>query len=148
VQLAAFLGQLPFLFLGDRVREARQPFVQLHPSSRNVTLLFSQLGEFRPQFGFVHTVSFTSAGPSQSNRMSSPDLPDLDEIAMRLVQLRHRAQDVARVLERAEERHHQFPSEHSQKTLDDLRSEDNAIRAEIAALEEQIRPLLRRPEEP
>jgi cell division protein FtsB len=80
--------------------------------------------------------------------MSSPDLPDLDEIAMRLVQLRHRAQDVARVLERAEERHHQFPSEHSQKTLDDLRAEDNAIRAEIAALEEQIRPLLRRPEEP
>jgi len=80
--------------------------------------------------------------------MSLPDLPDLDQIAMQLVQLRHRVQDLSRVIERTEERHHQFPSEHSQKTLDDLRSEDNAIRAEIAALEEQIRPLLRRPEEP
>lgn len=80
--------------------------------------------------------------------MSSPDLPDLDQIAMRLVQLRHRAQDLQRVVERAEERHHQFPSDHSQKTLDDLRAEDTAIRGEIAELEEQIRPLLRRPEEP
>ena len=80
--------------------------------------------------------------------MSSPDLPDLDEIAMRLVQLRPRVQDLARVLERTEERHHQFPTEHSQKTLDDLRAEDGSLRAEIAELEEQIRPLLRRPEEP
>jgi ABC-type phosphate transport system auxiliary subunit len=80
--------------------------------------------------------------------MSSPDLPDLDQIAMRLVQLRHRGQDLARLLERAEERHYQFPSEHSQKTLDDMRAEDSALRAEIAQLEEQIRPLLRRPEEP
>lgn len=80
--------------------------------------------------------------------MSSPDLPDLDEIAMRLVQLRHRVQDLARVLERTEERHHQFPTEHSQKTLDDLRAEDGSLRAEIAELEEQIRPLFHRPEEP
>ena len=76
------------------------------------------------------------------------ELPDLDQIAMRLVQLRHRAQDLARVVERSEERHHQFPNEHSQKTLDDLRAEDSALRGEIAQLEEQIRPLLRRPEEP
>ena len=80
--------------------------------------------------------------------MSSPDLPDLDQIAMRLVQLRHRVQDLARVMERAEERHYQFPSDHSQKTLDDLRGEDLNLRSEIAQLEEQIRPLLRRPEEP
>jgi len=80
--------------------------------------------------------------------MSSPDLPDLDQIAMRLVQLRHRVQDLARVLEHAEERHYQFPSEHSQKKLDDLRAEDSTLRAEIVQLEEQIRPLLRRPEEP
>jgi cell division protein FtsB len=80
--------------------------------------------------------------------MSSADLPDLDQIAMRLVQLRHRAQDLARVIERTDERHHQFPSDHSQKTLDGLRAEDAELRAEIAALEEQIRPLLRRPEEP
>ena len=67
---------------------------------------------------------------------------------MRLVQLRHRVQDLARVIERAEERHYQFPSDHSQKTVDDLRAEDAGLRTEIAQLEEQIRPLLRRPEEP
>jgi hypothetical protein len=80
--------------------------------------------------------------------MSLPELPDLDQIAMRLVQLRHRVQDLARVIERAEERHYQFPSDHSQKTVDDLRAEDAELRTEIAQLEEKIRPLLRRPEEP
>jgi cell division protein FtsB len=80
--------------------------------------------------------------------MSQPELPDLDEIAMRLVQLRHRVQDLARLLERAEERHYQFPSDHSKKTFDDLRAEDAALRGEIERLEEQIRPLLRRPEDP
>ena len=80
--------------------------------------------------------------------MSLPDLPDLDQIAMQLVQLRHRVQDLSRVIERTEERHHQFPSDHSQKTLDDLRAEDASLRAEIAEHEETIRPLLRRPEEP
>ena len=122
--------------------------MQLHALRRDGALLLPELGEFRPQFGFVHTVSFTSSGPSQSTLMPSPDLPDLDQIATRLVQLRHRLQDLARVLERADERHHQFPSEHSQKTLDDLRAEDAALRSEIAELEEQIRPLLRRPEAP
>jgi len=78
--------------------------------------------------------------------MSSAELPDLDELATRLVQLRHRAQDLARVLERAEERHYQFPSDHSQKTLDGLKADEGALRAEIEQLEEQIRPLLRRPE--
>jgi hypothetical protein len=80
--------------------------------------------------------------------MSSSELPDLDELATRLVQLRHRAQDLTRLLERQEERHYQFPSDHSKKTLDDLRAEDGALRAEIELLEEQIRPLLRRPETP
>jgi cell division protein FtsB len=80
--------------------------------------------------------------------MSHSELPDLDELAARLVQLRHRAQDLARLLERQEERHYQFPSEHSKKTLDDLRAEDTALRTEIEQLEEQIRPLLRRPEAP
>jgi hypothetical protein len=80
--------------------------------------------------------------------MPTPELPDLDRIAMRLVQLRHRAQDLERVLERTEERHHQFPSEHSQKTLDGQRAELTGLRTEIGDLEEQIRPLLRRPEEP
>ena len=146
MQLAALGGQLALLLLGDRVREARKPLVQLHALFGDGTLLLPELGQFRAQFGFFHTVSFTSSGPSQSRVMS--ELPDLDQIAMRLVQLRHRVQDLARVVERAEERHHQFPSDHSQKTLDDLRAEDAALRDEIAGLEEQIRPLLRRPEEP
>jgi hypothetical protein len=80
--------------------------------------------------------------------MSGSELPNLDELATRLVHLRHRRQDLARLLERSEERHHQFPSDHSQRTLDDLRAEDRTISSEIELLEEQIRPLLRRPETP
>ena len=80
--------------------------------------------------------------------MSSSELPNLDELATHLVHLRHRRQDLTRLLERSEERHHQFPSEHSQRTLDDLRAEHRALSSEIELLEEQIRPLLRRPETP
>jgi len=80
--------------------------------------------------------------------MSGSELPNLDELATRLVHLRHRRQDLTRLLERAEERHYRFPSDHSQRTLDDLRAEDSAISSEIELLEEQIRPLLRRPETP
>jgi hypothetical protein len=78
--------------------------------------------------------------------MSNEELPDLDDLATRLVQLRHRSQDLTRLLERQEERHYQFPSDHTKKTFDDLRAEDAALRSEIERLEEQIRPLLRRPE--
>ena len=148
VQLAPFGGKLPFLLRGDGVRKAREPLVQLDSLCRDGTRFVLQLHELRPQFSFVHPVSVTGAGTSQSVQMSSSELPDLDQIAMRLVQLRHRAQDLTRLLERSEERHYQFPSDHSQKTLDDLRAEDAALRAEIVQLEEQIRPLLRRPEEP
>lgn len=78
--------------------------------------------------------------------MPGPELPDLDELAMRLVQLRHREKDLARLLERAEERHYQFPSDHSLKTLDGLRAEDSTLQSEIVLLEAQLRPLMRRPE--
>ena len=122
--------------------------MQLRSLRRHGGLFVLELDQLRPQFRFVHSVSFTSSGPSQSSLVPPSELPDLDQIAMRLVQLRHKVQDLARVLERTEERHYRFPSEHSQKTLDDLRAEDAGLRAEIAELEEQIRPLLRRPEEP
>jgi hypothetical protein len=41
--------------------------VQLHPLRRHLTLLVLQLHEPSPQFRFIHTVSFTSFGPSQSS---------------------------------------------------------------------------------
>jgi hypothetical protein len=40
--------------------------VQLHTLRRNVAFFLLELHELRPQFGFVHTVSFTSSRPSQS----------------------------------------------------------------------------------
>jgi predicted nucleic acid-binding Zn-ribbon protein len=78
--------------------------------------------------------------------MPTPDLPDLDELALQLVQARHRGADLRRRLEKAEERHAQFPTEHTLRTLDELKEEDEALKAEITGLEEQLRPLLRRPE--
>lgn len=78
--------------------------------------------------------------------MSTPELPDLDELALNLVQARHRGADLKRRLEKAEERHAQFPTEHTLRSLDELKDEDQALKAEIARLEEQLRPLLRRPE--
>jgi hypothetical protein len=78
--------------------------------------------------------------------MPAPELPDLDELALRLVRLRHRAQDLARLIERAEERHMAFPNDHSLRTLEELRGQRDALQADIVKVEEQLRPLMRRPE--
>jgi uncharacterized protein involved in exopolysaccharide biosynthesis len=78
--------------------------------------------------------------------MTASDLPDFDELAVELVRLRHQQADLARRLEKAEERAAQFPSEFSRRTLHDLRADQAGLRARIADLEEQLRPVLRRPE--
>jgi BMFP domain-containing protein YqiC len=78
--------------------------------------------------------------------MSLPDLPDFDELALELVRVRHQQTELARRLEKAEERAAQFPSEFSHRTRDELRAENASLAARIAELEEQLRPGLRRPE--
>jgi hypothetical protein len=78
--------------------------------------------------------------------MTATDLPDFDELAAELVRVRHQLAELARRLEKAEERAAQFPSEFSQRTFDELRAEDVGLRARATDLEEQLRPVLRRPE--
>jgi len=78
--------------------------------------------------------------------MAAEELPDLDELATRLVQLRHREQDLTRRLAREEERRATFSSEYAARTVEGLRAELDPLRTEIALLEEQLRPVLRRPE--
>jgi chromosome segregation ATPase len=77
---------------------------------------------------------------------SISDLPDFDELAVELVRLRHQQADLTRKLERAEERAAQFPSEFAHKSLEDLRAEDRSLRGRVSELEEQLRPVIRRPE--
>ena len=76
--------------------------------------------------------------------MAVPELPDFDELAFQLVQLRHREASLARRLVREQERHVAFASEYSERKLNAVRAEIEPLRAEIAALEEQLRPVLRR----
>lgn len=78
--------------------------------------------------------------------MTASGLPDFDELAVELVRLRHQHADLVRRLEKAEERAAQFPSEFSRRTLHDLRADETELRARIADFEEQLRPVLRRPE--
>ncbi len=70
----------------------------------------------------------------------------MDELAVRLVQARHRASELKRRLEKVEERHGMFPTEHTQRSLDELKAEHAALASEIETLEQQLKPLLRRPE--
>ena len=78
--------------------------------------------------------------------MTASDLPDFDELSVELVRLRHQQAELRRRLEKAEERAAQFPSDFSRRTLDELRADDTGLRTRIAELEEQLRPVLRRPE--
>ena len=79
--------------------------------------------------------------------MAAPELPDFDELALRLVQLRRRENDLSRRLHLEQERHTTFGSAYAAKAIETLRAELEPIQAEIASLEEQLRPVLRRPEE-
>jgi hypothetical protein len=76
-----------------------------------------------------------------------PALPDFDELALRLVQLRRRETELARRLSLERERHANFGSEYAARALDAVRAELEPIRAEIAALEEQLRPIRHRRQE-
>lgn len=78
--------------------------------------------------------------------MSTSDLPDFDELALELVRLRRQQAELARRLEKAEERAAQFPSEFSRRTFEELRAENLGLNGRIASLEEQLRPVFRRPE--
>lgn len=78
--------------------------------------------------------------------MPATGLPDFDELAVRLVRLRHQRAELERRLEKAEERAAQFPSEFSLRNRQELRDADVELREEIARLEEQLRPVLRREE--
>jgi hypothetical protein len=78
--------------------------------------------------------------------MTVNGLPDFDELAVELVRLRHRHTELARRLEKAEERAAQFPSDFSRGERDELRAGDRELKARIAELEVQLRPVLRRVE--
>lgn len=79
--------------------------------------------------------------------MTAPALPDFDELALRLVQLRRREEELVRRIERERERHLTFGSEFALRTLEALRGELEPLRAEITEIEAELRPVLRRPEQ-
>ena len=59
------------------------------------------------------------------------DLPDLDELALELVQLRHRRADVQRRLDRVAYRLAAFPNELAL-------AQQNALEAELAEMEQRV----------
>lgn len=59
------------------------------------------------------------------------DLPDLDELALELVQLRHRHAEVQRRLERVAERVAAFPNELG-------RAQQAALEEELAGMQQQM----------
>lgn len=76
-----------------------------------------------------------------------PPLPDFDELALRLVQLRRREEELARRVEREQERHVTFGSEFALRALESLRADLERLRAEIVDVETQLRPVRRQPEQ-
>ncbi len=75
--------------------------------------------------------------------MAADELPDLDELSIELVRLERREPELARQLERAEERAAAFPSSFGMREVRRLRLEREAIAARIDELDAFLLPLRR-----
>ncbi len=75
--------------------------------------------------------------------MAADELPDLDELSIELVRLERRQPELARQLERAEERAGQFPSSFGMREVRRLRLEQEAMVQRIDELDALLLPLRR-----
>jgi chromosome segregation ATPase len=75
--------------------------------------------------------------------MDHEELPDLDELAIELVQLRHRRSDLLNQYEKALERIAAFPNEFQQTRAAALATSLDEMTARIEWLEAQLLPLRR-----
>ena len=78
--------------------------------------------------------------------MSAGKLPDLDELALERVRLERASSELARQLERAEERTGQFPSSFGMREVRRLRIDQASTLARIEELDALLLPLRRMPE--
>ena len=78
--------------------------------------------------------------------MAADELPDFDELALELVRLERRESEVARQLERAEERAGQFPSSFGMREVRRLRLERQASLDRMDQLHTLLLPVRRVPE--
>jgi hypothetical protein len=121
--------------------------VDLRAQGRHFVLLRLELFDPGLDLFVAHGVALPSPRPRHHQVIPAPALPDFDELAARLVQLRHREAESVRRLAKEQERHGQFPTDFSEHRLTELRKEAEALRAEIEELEAQLRPVLRRRDE-
>jgi predicted nucleic acid-binding Zn-ribbon protein len=75
--------------------------------------------------------------------MAADELPDLDELSLELVRLERREPELARQLERAEQRAGAFPSSFGMREVRRLKLELQAIRDRIDGLDAMLLPLRR-----
>jgi hypothetical protein len=78
--------------------------------------------------------------------MAADALPDFDELALELVRLERRESELARRLDRAEERAGQFPSSFAMREVRRLRLERQAMLERMEELDTLLLPLRRVPE--
>jgi predicted nucleic acid-binding Zn-ribbon protein len=70
-------------------------------------------------------------------------LPDLDALALELVQLEHREAHVERQLVRLQDRHATFPSEMTERQLASLQREHLEMRREMNTIRAKLLPIMR-----
>jgi len=83
------------------------------------------------------------SGAEKETSMAADELPDLDELSIELVRLERRETELARQLERVEERVGQFPSSFGMREVRRLKLEQEAMHARIDELDAVLLPLRR-----
>jgi hypothetical protein len=78
--------------------------------------------------------------------MAVDELPDLDELSLELVRLERRALELARQLERVEQRAAAFPSSFGMREVRRLKLEQQEILERIDELDALLLPLRRVPD--
>jgi predicted nucleic acid-binding Zn-ribbon protein len=75
--------------------------------------------------------------------MAASQLPDFDELMLKLVQLEHRERELESRLDKAQERNGQFPTEISARNVAALTTELLDLRRTMDALRTELVPVMR-----
>ncbi len=79
------------------------------------------------------------------HRMAAHELPDLDQLARRLVVLERLEDDVVRQLDRLLDRQGQFPSELTARRITETQTKHLELRREMNTIRARLLPIMRVP---
>ncbi len=77
--------------------------------------------------------------------MAADELPNFDELTVRVIELEHQEGEIERRLAKLQDRHGQFPNEVTERQITELHTQHLAVRREVNTIRARLLPIMRVP---